>query len=283
MPPDPNETVSTRKILVLLSMVLLAASLVCLVAVGTVTTLLRWHDERSDKDALKRLAGLRRTAWVPVTKEGDGPASASKFSGIAWLGPNEAWPACPNCKKPMQLFLQLNLKEAPQLPKGCPKEGLLQFFYCTTATPNCESECNAGAPFAKSVLIRMVQPAGVGARLTESPVEGAFPPRTITGWTSRDDYPNGEEMKAHGVVLSDPQLDKLSGSFPVTGDKLLGWPAWVQGVEYPQCPECGQRMGFFLQIDSEKNLPHLFGDAGCGHITQCPKHPNRLAFAWACY
>jgi hypothetical protein len=41
-------------------------------------------------------------------------------------------------------------------------------------------------------------------------------------------------------------------------------------------------MHLLFQIDSEDNLPYMFGDAGCGHITQCPKHPHRLAFGWAC-
>jgi len=34
-----------------------------------------------------------------------------------------------------------------------------------------------------------------------------------------------------------------------TGDKLLGWPSWVQGVEYPRCPRCNQQMSFVFQID----------------------------------
>ena len=70
--------------------------------------------------------------------------------------------------------------------------------------------------------------------------------------------------------------------FPKTGDKLLGWPAWVQGIEYPECPVCSDSMKFIFQIDSEDNLDYMFGDVGCAHITQCEKHPERLAIAWAC-
>jgi uncharacterized protein YwqG len=70
--------------------------------------------------------------------------------------------------------------------------------------------------------------------------------------------------------------------FPKTGDKLLGWPAWIQGIEYPECPDCGDSMKLIFQIDSEDNLDYMFGDVGCAHITQCEKHPHRLAIAWAC-
>ena len=55
--------------------------------------------------------------------------------------------------------------------------------------------------------------------------------------------------------------------FPHSGEKLGGWPMWVQSVEYPSCPECGAEMTLLFQIDSERNLPYMFGDVGCGHIT----------------
>lgn len=67
-----------------------------------------------------------------------------------------------------------------------------------------------------------------------------------------------------------------------TGDKLGGWPAWVQGVEYPDCPRCGARMALLFQLDSEENVPWMFGDVGCGHVTRCPAHPDEVAFGWAC-
>jgi hypothetical protein len=41
-------------------------------------------------------------------------------------------------------------------------------------------------------------------------------------------------------------------------------------------------MQMVFQINSEGNLPYMFGDSGRGHITQCPQHKDELAFAWAC-
>jgi len=97
-----------------------------------------------------------------------------------------------------------------------------------------------------------------------------------------DDLPNWEEQKMYGVELSDSEADEVSETYPRGGEKLMGWPCWIQGVEYPNCPECGSPMGHVFQIDSEGALPFMFGDVGIGHITLCPKHTSILAFGWAC-
>src|SRR5262249_10333174 len=86
-----------------------------------------------------------------------------------------------------------------------------------------------------------------------------------------------------GLVFENARAAKLAESISTSanGDKLGGWPDWVQGVEYPNCSQCGQRMALVFQVDSEDNVPFLFGDAGCGHITQCPDHKEVVAFGWA--
>ncbi len=66
------------------------------------------------------------------------------------------------------------------------------------------------------------------------------------------------------------------------GDKVGGWPFWVQNPEWGACRKCGDAMRVILQLDSEDNTPWMFGDTGTGHLSQCPKHPDVLAFAWAC-
>ena len=239
--------------------------------------------ESQSEDVRAKLRPLKRSAWVPVVQDGEGDLHACKFSGIPWLGEAEEWPVCPSCKKPMQLFVQLNLSRLPSRPEGCPKTGLVQLFYCTSSEPLCECDCEAYSPGSKSVVARLVQPVGNGRKMAGSPVEEAFPPKLITGWEEREDYPNGEEMQEHGLNLSDAESEALEEmNVPLSGEKLFGWPAWVQGVEYPACPECGIRMQLLFQVDSEVNIPYMFGDCGCGHLTQCPKHPEHLAFGWAC-
>ena len=86
-----------------------------------------------------------------------------------------------------------------------------------------------------------------------------------------------------GLTLDDVEMDIAEEiSSAASGDKLFGWPYWVQGVEYPGCPQCGERMEMVFQIDSQNNLPFMFGDTGCGHITQCPVHKEVVTFGWAC-
>jgi uncharacterized protein YwqG len=84
--------------------------------------------------------------------------------------------------------------------------------------------------------------------------------------------------------MTDELGDALSDAgIPRAGDKLGGWPDWIQGVEYPACPRCGNAMKTIFQLDSQDHIDHMFGDAGVGHVTQCPTHPDVLAFGWACY
>ena len=80
--------------------------------------------------------------------------------------------------------------------------------------------------------------------------------------------------------MDDCEVEEIADSEP--GDKLAGWPNWVQGVEYPRCPRCGRRMIIVFQVASEDNIPFMFGDVGRGHITQCPDYKEVVAFGWAC-
>ena len=235
------------------------------------------------KKLFNKLSILKRTTWIPQVKEGDGSVFASKFSGIPWLEKSEEWPVCPNCKKPMQLFVQLNLAELPELPKGCQSEGLIQFFYCTLFEPNCGIDCVTFSPGSKSLILRIVQPKGKANKIDITSITNAFPPKLITGWEKMFDYPNWEECKKHKIILTDEDCMLLENfELPVSGEKLMGWPAWFQGVEYPTCPACGAQMNLVFQIDSENNIPYTFGEDGRGYITQCAKHPDNLAFTWDC-
>ncbi|MBD1809388.1 DUF1963 domain-containing protein [Microcoleus sp. FACHB-SPT15] len=75
----------------------------------------------------------------------------------------------------------------------------------------------------------------------------------------------------------------FENNITVTGDKLGGWPEWVQYPEYPDCPTCHQPMKpFVFQIDSEDNLPYMWGDVGVGYLIQCSNHKEQLAFLWQC-
>ncbi len=229
---------------------------------------------------LSKIADTRRIAFVPEVVDGNGDSHASRFSGRAWLRSGESWPVCSNCNKPLQLFLQLNLGNLASNGGYPLHEGYVQMFYCTSSAPLCEVDCEAYFPFSKSTLLRVI-PADEAVVDTSAP-DGAFPAKAIDGWKSVDDYPSWDELEELGVELSDDEFEALAEEYPLRGEKLFGWPMWIQGPEYPTCPECQTPMNLLFQIDSDESLPDMFGDSGCGHITYCSKHPTVLTFGWAC-
>jgi hypothetical protein len=141
-----------------------------------------------------------------------------------------------------------------------------------------------------------------------------FPPWAIVGWEKFDDLPDPDDFELAGLVVSYdskppgtpwPSTASRTVTFrcdsvgveatmaiddlPVQDlaraavkDKLAGWPHWVQRREYPDCPRCGAQMRLVFQLDSEDHVPFMLGDAGVGHITQCPTHHDVVAFGWAC-
>lgn len=231
------------------------------------------------------LAAHERTAWKPIVESTDEPSTASKFGGTPYLGRADDWPICPNCDFPMQLFVQLNLSEIPQSEQDrLGNTGLIQLFYCTTFEPPCEVDCEAYFPFAKSVVARFVEVIDPGVVVEAAELAEPFPAKRIVGWEALEDYPNWEELTYNLGVDHTPDDEIVIEAIgaPHPGDKLGGWPHWIQGVEYPGCRECGSQMELVFQIDSEDNLPYMFGDSGAGHLTRCPKHPHILTFAWAC-
>ena len=77
-------------------------------------------------------------------------------------------------------------------------------------------------------------------------------------------------------------IDEM-GMYPRGGDKLAGWPRWIQDIEYPNCPICDRIMNqLIFQLDSDDNLPFLWGDAGTGYLVQCREHKDKVAFFWQC-
>nr|WP_322720914.1 DUF1963 domain-containing protein [Nostoc sp. ChiQUE02]MDZ8234003.1 DUF1963 domain-containing protein [Nostoc sp. ChiQUE02] len=77
-----------------------------------------------------KLNDLRRQAWKAIFQDGESALNASKTSGKVWFSPEETWPVCPNCQKPMRLVLQLNLQELPESLEKKFGSGLLQLFCC---------------------------------------------------------------------------------------------------------------------------------------------------------
>lgn len=244
------------------------------------------------------IAKHQRTAWQPEVGGDDPAPTGSAFSGLPLLLPGEEWPTCKSCSSPMELMLQLDLQSLPTDRFGT---DTLQLFYCVA-----DEMCDGGwVAFSDQVsLCRTI--ASQDAR-SASTNRNRFPAKSILGWTEIEDLPSPAEHERLGLKFDYhfndvpfqpmefwcPELDLhfVGSKFlkhleenvaPADGDKLGGWPLWIQGIEYPTCPECGTEMSLLMQIGSEDNVPFMFGDCGVGHITQCPHHKHVVAFGWAC-
>jgi uncharacterized protein YwqG len=244
------------------------------------------------------IAKHRRTAWRPEILSDNPTLTGSAFSGLPFLLPGEDWPICKSCGVPMESMLQLDLTKLPTDRHG---NQVLQLFYCV-AGDTCDRGWEAFADY--SSLCRTITQNDARPATTNL---NRFPAKIIHSWTPIEDLPASAEHERLGIKfdyhfndvpfqpmeLWCPELDlhfvgaefikRLEADVAAAnGDKLGGWPCWVQGVEYPTCPECGSEMSLLMQIDSEDNVPYMFGDCGVGHITQCPTHHHVVAFAWAC-
>ena len=239
--------------------------------------------EKAFSESIEKLIEFKRTAFIPATKSNKATFSdKSKFGGLPYLRDEKDWPVCPNCKKNMQLFVQLNLKELPEKKEN----GLAQLFYCTTSEPFCESDMEAFFPFSKSVECRIIETESESVQI-EPNLDELFEEKLITRWTSKDDYPHFEEYHQLGIELELEDdvyelMEEREIGLPIEQDKLYGWPYWVQSVEYPFDRKTETQMELLFQLGSEDNLPYMFGDAGIGHLTQSPDNKEELGFGWAC-
>lgn len=240
-------------------------------------------------EILKKIAVYKRSTWMPVVDEEEEQLLGSKIGGKAYIPAGEQHPHCPNCQKELVLFLQLNPKDLPADSDLDLEPGVLvQLFYCTSQTPHCEVVCEAFLPFSKSVVARTIPLPTTGEEPNPQEINYSrqYKEKLITDWIVYEDLPDWQEMQVGDARLSDAEVEALENSsqgVPQAADKLGGWPYWVQGVEYPHCPECGIQMQMIFQLDSNHHLPYMFGDAGIGHLHQCRLHKNVLAFGWAAY
>jgi hypothetical protein len=251
-----------------------------------------------------------RRAWRPVisSEQYGWQTVGAQFGGVPLLKPDEDWPRCPGCGRGMNLMIQLDLARMP--PGLYPlSEGVLQYFQC--AQPGCPAEEESAAAFNSSQLLRIIANAGLHTPKVPADVT-PHPTRVVARWVVLWDLPSPEEHERLGLTYTygfSPGMTKTTVAWPdghvnttppieepadgsaglaesiaqaADGDKLGGWPRWVQSVELPRCPQCDREMQYLMQLDWHDNIPDTFGDLGTGHITFCPLHPEKLAFAYQC-
>lgn len=227
-------------------------------------------------------------AWQPQVRQGDGSLLDSKFSGKPYLLPGEQYPHCLNCGKPMQLFVQLNLDTLPEKPIKSFGNSLLQLFYCTSTEPHCDSDCEANVAFSDvpgmGKLIRIIDLIGDGENYELPALDAMYEPKHIVEWQSVSDRPSLLDLEQNMRPFSSVEWEQLVDvyNFPLNGDKLGGYPFWIQRDYCPPCPRCQTTMKYVFQLDCEGVLPFDFGGNGCGHITQCPNHPEIIEFTYEC-
>lgn len=114
------------------------------------------------------------------------------------------------------------------------------------------------------MLIRIISPTSEAAIPPFPMIYGEnygshFPAKTIIAWQEVEDYPQLEDLvalvygwdKLGNETLEDEVIERLSFEdlddfcdriTPVEGDKLGGYPEWVQGMECPGCPICQEQI-----------------------------------------
>ncbi|MFF6980270.1 ankyrin repeat domain-containing protein [Streptomyces sp. NPDC008343] len=221
------------------------------------------------KATRQKLAASARRTWFPQLDGTAVTGSRSQFGGLPWLRSNEVWPACTDCETPLTFFVQVDLSRTPKAARDAFGAGLLQLFHCTT--------CNPYRPFSGGHQVRIVDRADVAGPTTAPKDVKVLPTRPITGWTRAvKDYPYRE---ADESLL--PEERAVVFGLNRQGDKLSGWPNWVQDPTYPRCPHGDHRMTqLILQIDSNHGVVHTWGDNGVGFILQCPHHHDQVTFLW---
>lgn len=282
--------------------------------------------EESLLASLRRLRRPRqRLTWAPrlVPFEGDSHRG-SRYGGLPSLRAGESWPRCQACQTRMQLVVQIECQHLPEALHQQIGPGLFQFFYCISDT--C-SVAEAWAPYAGNSLARQIEATDLLAPARDDrPESSPYSVFLVEEWQPLPDHPDGEETSeeeqtplsyvedwsemVEGSARSEglyQRYSRLLDHFQVgpehlaevvsllhnyPGDKLLGWPRWTQGVEYPACQKCGQTMDMVLQVNNDGNpdsrpgfhscFGQLFAGDGNGHVFRCPDHREVMTFSWAC-
>jgi uncharacterized protein YwqG len=237
------------------------------------------------KNKLKN-AGLTKKTWVPITEKKDGPILSSKFSGKPYLLKNEDWPLCGLCSLPLQLFVQLNLEELPE-EKRIFGKGILQLFFCTNEENDCYVNDASFEINPPHQLIRIIDLSEENKEI--SVPQNHFPAKLITGWkyvgTEFSYLPSDFNDPNNSVLYFEYESEEsrmISSNMHriIEGEKIGGYPLFIQCEKGPNCQTCNKEMEFVLQIGSEVNIPFMFGDGGVGQIFICLDHKENIDFFW---
>lgn len=181
-----------------------------------------------------------------------GPAAAdapgTRTGGLPLVPAGFEWPVCRTCKGPMQFLAQISLADLAEEP------GYLAIFMCQNDPGSCDEwDPEAGGNHAAVLPID-------GLTVATPPPTGVTQLPEVSA-TSHTDVESGykDARKSYGDAVRD-----------VLG-QLGGEPDWIQGDEWPVCPECEVLMDFVVQLEE-----------GHDHRTSA-NYGGGSAYAFACY
>ncbi len=227
---------------------------------------------------------LARTTYLPVTEVVDKhDLEVSRFGGLPLLHKSEPWPKCGQCDGQLSHILQLNLSKLPAKAEGLPSSGVLQIFYCVKDDDVCKGGWEA---FSNMHCCRIIPEAEVASLTLGDPrpdvkeLEGLV----IRSWDKVDrDFPHPSDIEMGNFDIDEDDLEAaIEASLEMphwNKHKLLGWPAFQQEPEYPNCSICSTKMIFLFQITSEGDMLCLHD--GTSMVYYCKNHPDIVAFNWA--
>lgn len=230
-------------------------------------------------DLMTKVEKYKKEAFKPIISEDhlNETLLDSKFGGRPFISKGYKWPVCA-CGEPMEFFLQLNSSHLPSKLNKAEVfgEGLLQFFYCI--------KCRGYQPLGENYKIRVIKLDELSTDVDINEIKSCFVYRKIIDWHELIEYPRLYEI-LDSENLSNDEIEHYKNIYhqydAKSGEKLLGWPRWVQWADYSDCPVCLKQMRYIFQVDSDKNSDYMLGNMGIGHITFCKDHPEQALFTWA--
>ena len=224
------------------------------------------------KEKLRTLRFKSRASWrITASASSQTQDAQSKFGGNPLLIRGEKPPHCTRCRSPLPLAVQLNSNDFPTPRKGKQKpfEGIFQFFHCQ------DEACFSDTLDGKNAFLRVI-PFEADFASENHVHKSSLPQFLITQFKYRTDYPQTYQnlpMESLGILIAENLKDDYELSYPEPGDKLGGYPNWIQSDEHGQCIECGhgRKMKLLLQLSES------YGGSGTLFIFYCVQHPGIFA------
>lgn len=272
-------------------------------------------------DLAERLAEMHRTAYLPILAPPGEPADGrgSRSFGPAFIPAWTLWPR--SGLSTLDLVLQMEVADMPEDARTLLGErGALQVFLDLDDPP---LEGSKGG-----FLARIVDTTGAGSYKPSPRTGQGRAPRVVTGWRAVTDAPCGTEFlegvlrefpmsglqgEAAGLLdastvgdvrASRDDVDHAVRSLNLArddaeavadalahhpGDKLLGWPSWEQGADWPEAAD-GRPMTLLMQLqmydaalpEGGGLAPGLLAGDGVAQVFVTAEGPPEFAFRWAC-